>query len=263
MRQAMICAMALSVVLVCGVTVAEDKQVEGENLLKKVGDQTVGGVWSKTPPPDPADGGKDAGVDGGTDGGTPESPTKYIPCGGERTFQISGRSDATRTVTEIILLDPDVGIPDQDEVLNYCQTNNARMRMYAIRSAKAKALADCRQHGKNIAAGARCKEMSDAGASSAGAACPYEPTIKNLTCSLTDDDTPACDWSASSAEHVGFKKKKITWKSGRGRKGGCRDIYLRQVRVTYIVRVNYVYASGSVTLACPRENDTPSPDSGT
>lgn len=49
MRQTMISAVALGIVLACGVTVAEHKSAEGEKLLKKWGDQTVGGVWSTTP----------------------------------------------------------------------------------------------------------------------------------------------------------------------------------------------------------------------
>ena len=46
MRRAMNCIVAFGVLLACPVVVAEEQQSEGEKLLQKWGEQTVGGVWT-------------------------------------------------------------------------------------------------------------------------------------------------------------------------------------------------------------------------
>jgi hypothetical protein len=49
MRQAMISAVALSVLLASGVLAADDKYAEGEKFFKEWGDVMVGGAWTRAP----------------------------------------------------------------------------------------------------------------------------------------------------------------------------------------------------------------------
>ena len=178
-----------------------------------------------------------------------------IPCGGQRTVEVSVRASARRQSIDVIMLGPeDLSMPTQAQVVAYCMSAKQALGIATQKEARDKALRDCRNQLNEVIATVRCTPNFAAGPGLVEG-CNGQPIIIRRPVVTVDlKAVPRCDWSESMAEHVHYLVRKITWKSrlsGGGGSGGCKDVKMRRIRVTCVANVYEVEATGSVTLACP------------